>query len=43
MDGYPRYDRNFRDLEQPLGDVLIHANSGAENSGADKWQTGQVQ
>src|SRR5258708_4148663 len=43
VDGDPRYDGDFRDLKQALGDVFIHADGGTEDAGADKRQSCQLE
>src|SRR5206468_883945 len=42
VDGDPGYDGNLRNLQQALGDVLVHADGGAEDARANKRQTGKI-
>ena len=42
VDGDPGHDGNLRNLKQTLGDVLVHADGGAEDAGADEGQTGKI-
>src|SRR5260370_31720023 len=43
LQGDPRHDGNLRHLEETLGNVLVHADGGAEYAGADKRQASQVE
>ena len=43
MDGDPRYDGDFRHLKQTFGDVLVHADRGAEDARADERQSRQIE
>src|SRR5437660_226261 len=42
MDGDPGDYGDFRDLQEALGDVLVHADRGAENACANKRQAGEI-
>ena len=41
--GNPRHDGDFGDLEETLGNILVHANGGAEHAGTDERQAREVQ
>ena len=43
MHGDPRHDGNLRHLQQALGDVLVHADRGAENAGADEGKPREIE
>src|SRR5882724_2878319 len=43
MHGDPRHNRNLGNLQQTLGNVLVHTDGGAEYASADKRQTGEIE
>ena len=43
IDGNPRHDGDFRDLKQTLGDILVHADGRAEDTGAHEGQSSEIE